>query len=112
MPEVRAVATDHSGPVTGGRFTWKNKSGTVHSTFTQIDRPIAVAWKGRILGIRAVRSWTFETRSGTTTVRTHETWRGLVARALRRPLGKVLATAAAGGLPALNSEVNRRAGTL
>jgi uncharacterized protein YndB with AHSA1/START domain len=88
-PDVKSVAID--GPaVEGTPFHWKAGPSTISSTVTHVERPRLIAWTGRTLGIRAIHVWTFEEAGGSTFVRTEESYEGLVARVLRRPLQKTL----------------------
>jgi hypothetical protein len=87
--DVRWVTLD--GPVAEGTtFSWKAGPGTIQSTIVRLDPPQLITWTGRTLGIDAVHVWRLDHRDGRTLARTEETYTGLVARILRRPLQRVL----------------------
>ena len=93
----------------GTEFRWKSGPGTVTSTLQRVERPRLLAWTGRTLGIDAVHVWRFEPKDGATLVRTEESFDGVVARLLRRPLRKTLAGALESGVRHLKAEAERRA---
>jgi uncharacterized protein YndB with AHSA1/START domain len=93
----------------GTRFRWKTGPGTVASTLQRVERPRLISWTGRTFGIDAVHVWRLEPRDGTTLVRTEESFDGVVARLLRRPLRKTLTGALESGLRHLKAEAERRA---
>jgi hypothetical protein len=106
-PDVKSASID--GPVErGASFRWKAGPGTITSRVEHVERPGFVAWSGRTLGIRAVHVWRFESRDGGTLARTEESYDGLVARVLRRPLQKMLDTALADGARYLKTEAEKR----
>jgi hypothetical protein len=107
-PDVKWVSIE-GDVVEGTRFRWKSGSGTLTSTLRRVNRPRLIAWTGRIFGIDAVHVWRFEPHDGGTLVRTEESFDGLVARILRRPLRKTLARALENGLRQLKVEAERRA---
>jgi hypothetical protein len=105
-PDVKSVSVE--GPLhEGSSFRWKAGPGTITSTVRRLDRPRVLAWTGRTLGIRAVHVWQLEPRDGKTLVRTEESYDGLVARLLRRPLRKMLDTTLANGVHSLKAEAER-----
>ena len=65
-----------------------------------------IAWSGRTLGIRAFHVWRLE-EDGTTLVQTEESYEGLVARVLRRPLRKTLDKALTDGTRYLKVEAEK-----
>jgi uncharacterized protein YndB with AHSA1/START domain len=106
-PEVKSVSVD--GPISEGMtFRWKAGPGTITSTVSRIDRPRLIAWNGKTLGIRANHVWHLAPRDGGTQVRTEETYHGLVARLLRRPLRKMLDRTLSDGVRSLKLESERR----
>jgi hypothetical protein len=108
-PDVKSVAVE--GPLReGSSFRWKAGPGTIDSTVRRLERPRLIAWTGTTLGIRAVHVWHLEPRDGKTLVRTEESYDGLVARLLRRPLRKTLDTTLANGVRSLKAEAEK-AGT-
>jgi hypothetical protein len=74
-----------------------------------LDRPRLIAWSGQTLGIRALHIWRLEGQNGKTLVRTEESYEGLVARVLRRPLQKTLDAALADGARYLKAEAEKTA---
>jgi hypothetical protein len=108
-PDVKSVSIE--GDVAEGtQFRWTSGPGTITSTLQHVERPRLIAWSGRTLGIDAFHVWRLEPRDGATLVRTEETFDGLVARLLRRPLRKTLTGALESGLRHLKAEAERRAG--
>jgi len=109
--DVKSVSAE--GDVAEGSvFRWKAGPGTVTSTIRRVDQPWLIAWTGRTLGIKAIHVWRLEARDGKTLVRTEESYDGLVARVLRKPLQKLLDKALESGLRQLKAEAERRAVTL
>jgi hypothetical protein len=105
-PDVKSVTID--GPVVeGATFRWKAGPGTITSTIIRLDRPRLIAWRGKTLGINAFHVWHLEQREWRTQARTEESYEGLVARLLRRPLQKTLDAALAAGLRHLKAEAER-----
>jgi hypothetical protein len=107
-PDVKSMSMQ--GAVAGGsQFRWRAGPGTITSTIQRVEPPRVIGWTGRTLGIKAVHFWWLEARdNGTTLVRTEETYEGVVARVLRRPLQKTLDQALENGLRHLKTEVERR----
>jgi hypothetical protein len=108
-PDVKSVELE--GEVTTGSiFRWKAGPGTITSTVERLERPNLIAWTGTTLGgLRAHHVWQLEERNGKTHVRTTESFLGLLARILRRPLRKMLERSLADGLRHLKAEAERRA---
>jgi len=107
-PDVKSVSS--TGPLaTGSTFSWKAGPGTIRSVVEHLEAPGLVAWSGRTLSIRALHVWRLVPREDGTHVRTEESYDGLVARALRRPLQGTLDTALVEGLRHLKTEAERTA---
>ena len=87
------------------------RPGTITSKIEQVGPPGFIAWTGKTVGIKAIHTWRLEPQDGSTLVRTEESYDGLVARLLRRPLQKTLDRALADGLRYLKAEVEAQAGT-
>jgi hypothetical protein len=105
-PDVKAATLD--GPVAeGSTFRWKAGPSTITSRIERVERPRLIAWTGRTLGIRAVHVWRLAEDGGRTRVRSEETYDGLVARVLRRPLQKTLDRALADGVRHLQAEAEK-----
>jgi uncharacterized protein YndB with AHSA1/START domain len=108
-PDVKSATVD--GPVADGTsFRWKAGPGTISSTVVRFEPPRLIAWTGRTLGIRAEHVWRLDRRDGRTVALTEESYDGVVARVLRRPLQRVLDKALADGARHLELEAERRAG--
>jgi hypothetical protein len=105
-PDVKSVSIE--GPARkGASFRWKAGPSTIRSTIVQFDRPRLLAWTGRTLGIHAVHVWRLEQLGSGTLVRTEESYEGVVARILRRPLQKTLHKALADGTAYLKAEAEK-----
>lgn len=105
-PEVKSVVLQ-GGVREGSVFRWKTSSGSITSTFQDVEPPHVVAWTGRTMSIKAVHRWSLERKNGKTTVKTVESFDGALSRLFRRPLRKVLKKALDQGLEALKAEVER-----
>ena len=104
--DVKSVSIE--GPAAAGMsFRWKAGPGTITSTVVRMERPRLIAWNGRTLGIRARHDWHLEPRDGRTRVRTEESYDGLVARLLRRPLQKMLDRTLEDGVQSLKLQSER-----
>ena len=107
-PSIQRV--DLSAPVARGvLFCWKADGVGIRSRLEEVSPFRRVAWSGRTPGIRALRAWTFEETENGTYVKTGESFEGLAARLLRRPLGNMLRRSLYQGLSALKREAERRA---
>ena len=107
-PDVKSVSLQ-GAVAPGSVFRWKAGPSTITSTIRRVEPPRLIAWTGKTLGIDAIHFWRLEPREGTTLVRTEESYEGLPARLLRRPLQKTLDNALAKGLRYLKVEVERPA---
>jgi hypothetical protein len=97
------------GPLAPGtEFRWKAGPGTIVSTLDRIEPPRHIAWRGRTLTINAYHEWWLEPRGSGTSVRTQESFYGLLARLLRGPLKKALDKSFADALERLKHESERR----
>jgi hypothetical protein len=111
-PDVKSVELE--GELRPGSvFRWKAGPGTITSTVERLERPNLIAWTGTTLGgLRAHHVWHLEERNGKTHVRTTESFLGLLARILRRPLRKTLERSLSDGVRHLRAEAERRAGAV
>jgi uncharacterized protein YndB with AHSA1/START domain len=106
-PDVKSLS--FSGEAAEGSvFRWKAGPGTITSTIRRVDRPRLIGWTGKTLGIDAVHVYRLEPSDGGTHVTTEESYEGLVARAFRGPLRKMVKTTLDTGLERLKTEVERR----
>ncbi len=106
-PEVEAMSfADRLTP--GARFRWKAGGLSISSKLRDIESPRVLSWTGRTLGLRARHIWRFEETDGITRVQTEESFDGLLARLLKGPLSRMLATTLERGLEALGRESERR----
>lgn len=92
----------------GSEFRWKAGPGTITSTIRDVDAPRRTAWTGTSFGIKAIHVHTLEPRNGRTLVRTEESYAGLVAGLLRRPLRTMLNRTLRDELEHLKDEAERR----
>jgi hypothetical protein len=106
-PDIKSMSMQGS-VAAGSQFRWKAGPGTITSTIRHVEPPRLIAWTGKTLGIDAIHVYRLEPRDGRTFVRTEESYDGLIARLLRRPLQKTLDRALADGLRYLKAEVERR----
>ncbi|HMC07498.1 MAG TPA: SRPBCC family protein [Solirubrobacterales bacterium] len=107
-PDVKSMSV--RGPLAPGSvFRWKAGPGTITSTLLRVEPPRLIAWRGNTLGIKAIHFWWLRPRDGNTFVRTAESYDGLVARLLRRPIQRALDDGLDGGLRHLKAEAERRA---
>jgi len=106
-PEVKSIEIDGDF-AEGATFRWRAGGTRLVSQVSQADRGRVAAWTGRTMGISAVHVYRFERRGERTLVTTEESFDGLVARVLRRPLKKTLDAALEDGLEHLKKESERR----
>jgi uncharacterized protein YndB with AHSA1/START domain len=92
----------------GATFRWKAGPGTITSTIQRVERQQLIAWTGKTIGLDAIHVWHLEPRNGGTFVRTEESYEGLLASLLRRPLQRTLNRALASGLRYLKTEVEQQ----
>jgi hypothetical protein len=103
--EVKSMSM--KGPVAiGSTFRRKAGPGTITSTIQRLEPPRLVAWSGKTVGITAVD--VFRRDSTTLAREEEESWDGLVARALRKPLQRTLDRSLENGLRHLKAESERR----
>ena len=106
-PQVKSMDMQ-GGIAEGSQFRWKAGPGTITSIIRRVEAPRLISWTGKTLGIDAIHVYRLEPRDGKTFVRTQESYEGLVARLLRRPLQKTLDSALEEGLRHLKAEAERR----
>ena len=106
-PAVESVSID-GGFEEGSEFRWKAGPGTITSTIRDVDAPRRTAWTGTSFGIKAIHVHTLEPRNCGTLVRTEESYAGLVASLLRRPLRRMLDRTLQGELEHLKAEAERQ----
>jgi uncharacterized protein YndB with AHSA1/START domain len=106
-PQVKSV--DMQGDLAEGtQFRWKAGPSTITSTIRSVEAPRLIAWTGKTLSINAIHEYRLEPRDGKTSVRTEESYEGLIARLFRGPLQKTLDEALEEGLRHLKAEAERR----
>jgi len=106
-PDVKSMS--FSGEVAeGSHFRWKGGPVTITSTVRRVERPRLIGWTGKTLGIDALHVYRLEPRDGNTLVRTEESYDGLIARAFRGRVQKMLKDALDAGLRHLKAEAERR----
>jgi uncharacterized protein YndB with AHSA1/START domain len=106
-PDVKSLSID--GPVAlGTQFKWKTGPLSITSTLQEVERPRAVGWTGKALGIKAVHAWRLEPRDGGTLVHTEESWEGPIPRLLPGRMQKTLQDGLDAAMPHLKAEAERR----
>ena len=106
-PAVESVSFE-GGFKEGSEFRWKAGPGTITSTIAQVDAPRRIVWTGTSFGIKAIHVHTLEARSGSTLVRTEESFDGLLARVFRGRLQRTLDTTLDNELRHLKAAVEQR----
>jgi uncharacterized protein YndB with AHSA1/START domain len=96
----------------GSTFRWKAGPGTITSMIALVEPPRLIAWTGKTLGIKAIHFWRLEAQSGSTLVRTEESYDGLLARIFSGWMQKTLDGALERGLRYLKAEVERQGAAL
>jgi hypothetical protein len=112
-PKWNAGITEVSldGPITPGTtFSWKAGRSKITSTFREVNPPHTVGWTGKTFGVKATHVWEIRPSSGGVTLRTEESWRGVLAGFLRKKLNTMLAEAVQKSLDNTKAEAERRAG--
>jgi hypothetical protein len=105
-PDVDSVTL--SGPVAKGTsFRWKAGPTRLVSTLQLVDRPRALGWTGRTMGVRAIHLWRFEPRPGGAVASMQESFDGAVAKLFRNRLQRQLDETTAKGLQALKAAAER-----
>ncbi len=97
----------HGDTREGSVFRWKTHSGTITSTFQTVEPPRHVSWTGKTMGLQAIHVWSLVRTDDKTTVKTAESFEGLLARVLRRPLNTALQKSLDNALEALKVESQR-----
>jgi len=109
QPNIRSISI--SGEVAEGSvFRWKPGPTTITSTIRHVDPPREIAWTGKTFGISAVHVWRLEPAGAGTSVSTEESWAGIMVRALRGSMRKMLQKELDTGLERLKAEAERQAG--
>jgi hypothetical protein len=107
-PDVKS-ATLEGPPAAGTQFRWKAGPGTITSTLQGVEPTHRIEWTGTTFGIKAIHVYELEQQDGTTTVRSAESWDGLLVRVLRRSMTKSVQKALDSGLRHLKIEAERQA---
>ena len=109
-PDVKSATRE--GPLAPGtEFRWKAGPGTITSTLQTVEPPHRIEWTGTTFGIKAIHVHELEQEDGTTTVRSAESWDGLLVRLLGRSMTRSLQKAIDSGLRHLKIEAERQAKT-
>lgn len=107
-PDVKWVKPE--GPIRPGTaFRWKAGPSTITSTLEEVERPRAIGWTGRTMGIRAVHVFRFEAQDGGTRAYSAESFDGLIPRMLRGYSRRTLEKGIRSILARLKAEAERRA---
>jgi uncharacterized protein YndB with AHSA1/START domain len=106
--DVRSVSLE--GPVEPGTvFRWKSGPASLVSTLQVVDEPREIAWTGVTMRIHAVHVFRLSPSDGGTTVRSEESWRGLIPSVLKGYSRSTLRSGIEKVLAALKVEAERRA---
>lgn len=106
-PDVREARIE--GDLSEGtHFKWKAGPGTIRSTLRYVERPYALGWTGKTLGIPAIHLYRLEEAGHQTRVVLEESWSGPLARVFRAYFQKTLDKAVSDGLRALKAEAERQ----
>ena len=109
-PDVKSATLE--GPLAPGtQFRWKAGPGTITSTLQAVEPPHRIEWTGTTFGIKAIHVYELEQQDGTTTVRSAESWDGLLVRLLGRSMTKSLQKAMDSGLRHLKIAAERQTKT-
>ena len=100
------------GPVVPGTtFRWKAVGFTIRSELQEVLLQKRLSWTGRMAGIRAIHTWSFEPHGEGVLVHTEESFEGLLPRLFPVWMRRTLARALRQGLLRLKAECERRAGS-
>jgi len=91
----------------GSTFRWKAKGLKIISTFKEIKPQTDLTWTGRMLGIRAIHSWSFEKKEGGVLVKTEESFEGFIIKLMPFIFRKILRKSLQSSLDALYAECIR-----
>lgn len=106
-PDIKKVSV--RGPLAAGtEFRWKAGGAPIVSVLREVVPRQMLAWTGRSVGIRAVHVWTLSEHQTGVTVRTEESFSGLLVRVFAGPMRKMLAASLERGLVALKLECERQ----
>jgi len=107
--DVRSVTLE--GPVEAGTvFRWKSGPASLVSTLRVVDAPREIAWTGVTMRIHAVHVFRLSPSDGGTSVRSEESWRGLIPSVLKGYSRNTLRSGIESVLAALKVETERRSG--
>jgi uncharacterized protein YndB with AHSA1/START domain len=107
--DVRSVSVE--GPVAPGTvFRWKSGPASLVSTLQVVDEPREIAWTGVTMRIHAVHVFRLTPNGDGTTVRSEESWRGLIPTLFRGYSRSTLRSGIEKILAALKAEAERRTG--
>lgn len=97
-----------NGPVAPGTtFRWKAGGAPIISEIQEVIPKQRITWTGRMLGIRAIHSWTFEKREDGVQVKTEESFEGFMVKLMPFIFRKILQDSLENSLDALNNECIR-----
>lgn len=108
--DVRSVTLE--GPVEAGTvFRWKSGGASLVSTLQAVDAPHEIAWTGVTMRIRAVHVFRLSPADGGTSVRSEESWRGVIPSVLKGYSRRTLQKGIDAILGSLKAEAERRTTT-
>jgi hypothetical protein len=106
-PDISSVQLNGEvKPGTG--FVWRSGLSAIRSTITDLEPQRLIAWTGRTPGISAVHIWHVSREGDNVTVRTDESWSGILPLLFRRSLHRVLQQSIDSGLEHLKNAAEGR----
>jgi uncharacterized protein YndB with AHSA1/START domain len=79
------------GPLApGSTFKWKSRGTAVSSTLEEVDPPRRLGWTGRAMGAKARHVWILEPQGNGVTVKTQESFEGIVVVLLKKTMPRLL----------------------
>ena len=100
-----------AGPLAEGTsFRWKASSLTISSVFREVRPPHILGWSGQTLRIPALHEYRIDSGPHGTSVRSTESWDGLLASLFPRTMKRKLQHSLDVGLECLRMEAERRNG--
>lgn len=108
----RSVSSIHvAGHVEPGTpFKWVAWGARIRSRLQQVDPPHTIAWTGRTLGLDAIHIWHLDGKDDGTSVRTEESYEGLLARLFPDFMTRALQKTLDQALDELKTESQSRSG--
>jgi uncharacterized protein YndB with AHSA1/START domain len=90
-PNISA-ATLEGGLEPGTGFHWRSGGTAIASTLQEVEPQRRLSWTGRVMGIRAIHTWSLDPQGDGVVVRTEESFEGWMARLMKPMMQKMLDT--------------------